>query len=255
MQNALSETDDVQKTLTMKLFRAGLESAKPELEEVVQIAAHSMSAPMAAITLRVDNACEVVVSHGLQNTSQAETIFDWLYTQNAFTGEPDLSEDHGSMAGAFASAPIVVEDSLHIGDIAVLYEKSRDAFTSAEVTALTSLAKLAASALMKRSLRRKGETAFAILQHTQKLSKIAHFLFDPQTFKTISISKSMGVFYDGDGKTDRQGLDPQPQSGAQSGRHGHRGHRVGQTADGSSGGIERPISDGAGFALGEQTME
>ena len=207
---------DAQRSLTVRMLQAGLSDAQEELDHIVRLAAHAFAAPVAVVTLIDEKDVHYAAKIGLEadGTPREEAICSHVIESDELFIVPDAAQDPRvahlpDVAGPphmrfYAAAPIVAEGGGAVGTVCVLDTAPRPAAAPEDFRILLSLAALAREALNKRSLRQKGETAFAILQHAQKLSRLAHFVFDPVELKTISISKSLGVFYDGDGKTERR---------------------------------------------------
>lgn len=215
MQRKIENSYTPQRSLSVQMVRAGLIDAQEELGCLVLLAAQSLSVPTAFIAL-LD---EGTVHYGAQfgegrlNASLAQTICqgiidakEILIVPNAKT-DPQLSNIADAMLASklqFVSGMhIVSDDDCRVGVVCVADNRPRPDLTVETLEILRSVSALAGHALNKRSLKQKGETAFTILEKAQKLSRIAHFVFDPVEFKTVSISKSLGVYFDGDGTTDR----------------------------------------------------
>ena len=208
MQQPNESSSDTQQSLNVRMLRSGVREAKEELCALAQLAAQSSSASSSIIALACDDAFEVVAQFGSEEIGDEEfqPYFERVFESNGGVGPSDSTTQNASPSQKkfVTGAPIATNDGTNVGVVCVFNAEPPQKQTNATLNALRSIALLAREAMRKRSLAQKGETAFAILQKAQKLSRIAHFVFDPVTFKTISISKSLGVFYDGDGNTERQ---------------------------------------------------
>ncbi len=217
MQQTVKSDGDQQRSSSAQMLRAGLGEAQEDLGHLARVAAQALSAPSTFIALLEDDILHYGAQHGDddQDNDRDKKICQRILGENDLfiVSDATTNTEFSSILGLskpntrfIAGAPIVGEDGCRVGAVCVLDTVVRPDLTPQKLNVLYSVAKLAGEAMSKRSLKQKGETAFAILQKAQKLSRIAHFVFDPVGFKTISISKSLGIFYDGDGETER-GLD------------------------------------------------
>ena len=204
MRKADQHHTDAQREAAIQLLRSGLREAEEELTHIAKLAAYTASADLCFVALGDNDSTQIAAIHGelgedkLNCVEFAKDVIDLAVEHR----QPNFAQ---SKSFQFAmGVPVVTDEGFSVGSICVFSRQLSSEKQDQLCDALKSYAMLAREAIRKKSIAEKGETAFAILQKAQKLSRIAHFIFDPVAFKTISISKSLGMFYDGDGETDRQ---------------------------------------------------
>jgi|GEM_PF-3731162 len=215
MRQGDKSRDNAQCSLSIRMLRSGLQDAQKELRHLARLAAQTISAPTAFIALVDDDTLDYGAQIGAKDVNDdfSKTLCQKIIETGDKVVIPDTLKERvfpeietsEKLKSRFAvGVPITTSEGYQVGAVCVLDNVAQPEPTKKMIEALRSIAVLAGEAMHKRSLTQKGETAFAILQKAQKLSRIAHFVFDPVSFKTISISKSLGVFYDDDGDTERQ---------------------------------------------------
>ena len=202
-----------ERALHAKLYRSGIKEAESELEHLVELAAYCFSSPCAVITLFDGEQLDIAAQFGENqpDTNHLRAISCRIIDTDQYLvsdaskqdNETFSSQNAGHHFHLIAGVPIFAKKHCIVGAVLVFDYIARSERRSKTIEALDSIAALVGDTMNKRSLAQKGVTAFAILQKAQKLSRIAHFIFDPQTLKTVNISKSMGIFYDGNTATER----------------------------------------------------
>jgi len=213
MTNTINKEVSIDRALHAKLYRSGVKEARSELDHLVGLAAVCTSAPCAVITLFDGEQLDITAQHG-ENRPDIDHLKAICHriidTRKGLVSnktnqdcEIFLSQTSNHQFYLIAGVPIYAANRCIVGTILIFDHAARPERRSTTMETLASIAALTSDTMSKKSLIQKGETAFAILQKAQKLSRIAHFIFDPQTLKTVNVSKSLGDFYDGNSATDR----------------------------------------------------